>query len=67
MIQLDRNQIRKEFAPNEVFFISAKHSNGLEQLLVHLRNEYDRLSEDEANQSMENDHHTTTLDESSCL
>uniref|UniRef100_A0A183UXV0 OBG-type G domain-containing protein n=1 Tax=Toxocara canis TaxID=6265 RepID=A0A183UXV0_TOXCA len=38
---LDTNEIRQRFAPQEVFFVSAKFGIGIEPLLTHLRTMYD--------------------------
>lgn len=37
----DTDEVRRRFAPNEVFFTSAKFGIGIEQLLTHLRVLYD--------------------------
>ena len=41
-LQMDKDAIRKQFFPHKVFFVSAKQKTGIEELLVHLRSEYNQ-------------------------
>lgn len=44
-LQFDKDALRLQFPDHHVFFISAKYGSGLEELLVHLREQYDDANE----------------------
>lgn len=40
-LQFDKDAVRQQFSSYSVFFISAKFGTGIEELLMHLREQYD--------------------------
>ncbi|VIO96553.1 Uncharacterized protein BM_BM5039 [Brugia malayi] len=44
LLDLDKDAIRQQFLGYSVFFISAKFGTGIEELLMHLREQYDRAN-----------------------
>uniref|UniRef100_A0A915Q827 OBG-type G domain-containing protein n=1 Tax=Setaria digitata TaxID=48799 RepID=A0A915Q827_9BILA len=41
----DKDAVRREFPNHPLFFISAKYGSGIEELLIHLREQYDQAND----------------------